>query len=167
MDPTNNNRIFIVCDTKIYLFNLLTLQNIDTVDTFENLRGNISITYDPIINLLAYPDKANGYVKIKNYDKNVTILTNAHENKIACLTISHDGLFLATASDKGRNIRIFRTEDGSFLEEYRVDKSNTQIYCITFDKHVQFFSCTNSTGTISIFSLTSSYKKMKENMKNE
>ncbi len=146
---------------------MLTLHNIDTVDTFENLRGIISITYDPIINLLAYPDKANGYVKIKNYDKNVTVITNAHENKISCLTISQDGLFLATASEKGRNIRIFRIEDGSFLEEYPVDKSDTIIYSITFDKHVQFFSCTNSSGTITIFSLSSSYKKMKENLKNE
>lgn len=146
---------------------MLNLQNIDTIDTFENLKGIIAVTYDPVINLLAFPDKANGYVKIKNYDKNITVLTNAHGTKIACLAISHDGLFLATASEKGRNIRTFRTEDGAFLEEYPVNTSTTQIYSITFDKHVQFISCTNSTGNIPIFSLSASYKKLKQLVKVE
>ena len=162
-----NWRIIIVCDTKIYIFNMINFQNVDTIDTFENQKGIIAVTYDPLINLIAYPDKAVGYVKLKNYDKNETILMNAHDSKIACLALSQDGDFLATASEKGTFVRIFRTANGVFLNEYRRGSEEAEIYSLEFDKNVRFVSCAASTGTIHIFSLESTYKKLREAIKEQ
>ena len=146
---------------------MMNFQNIDTVDTFENSQGIIAITYDPVVNLLAFPDKAVGYVKLKNYDKNETFLINAHNSKIACLAFSPGGLFLATASEKGTFIRIFRSDTGEFLHEYQRGRDMAEIYSLTFDGSVQFIACSASTGTIHIFSLSSAYKKLKEGIKLE
>jgi WD40 repeat protein len=144
---------------------MINFQNIDTIDTFENSKGIIALTYSPTINLVAYPDKASGYVKLKNYDKNETILMNAHNSKIAFLAISQDGVFLATASEKGTYIRVFKTENGLFLNEFRRGKDLADIWSITFDPSIQFLMCTTSTGTVYIFSMSSTYKKFKELIK--
>jgi WD40 repeat protein len=138
---------------------MLNFQNIDTIDTFENLKGIFSITFDQSINLLAYPDKANGYVKIRNYDKNETILINAHSSKLVCITISQDGKFIATASEKGTFIRLFRTFNGELIQEYRVAKNNTEVHSIVFDNNVQFMACSASNGTISVYSMATAIKK--------
>jgi WD40 repeat protein len=118
---------------------MLNLQNIETIDTFENLKGVIAVTYDPAINLIAFPNKSSGFVKIKNLDRNTSILTNAHNSKIAFLALSQDGVLLGTASEKGRNVRIFKTDDGTYLEEYPIDSQSSQIFSINFDKNVKFF----------------------------
>ena len=138
---------------------MINFQNIDTLDTFENSKGILAITYDHKINLLAYPDKAVGYVKLKNYDKNETILLNAHNSRVANLSLGGDGKFLATASEKGTKIRIFTTEDGTYLNEFQVDKNQTEIYSISFNMLNNFILCSCSTGTIYIFSLKKSLEK--------
>ena len=138
---------------------MINFQNIDTVDTFENSKGILAITYDHKINLLAYPDKAIGYVKLKNYDKNETILLNAHNSRIANLSLNGDGKFLATASEKGTKIRMFSTEDGAYLNEYQVDKNQTEIYSIAFNMFNNFLLCSCSTGTIYIYSLKNALEK--------
>ena len=143
---------------------MINFQNIDTVDTFENSQGIIAITCDPAINIIAYPDKASGYVKLKNYDKNENVLISAHNSKIACLAISPDGLFLTTASEKGTFIRVFRTDSGTFLNEFHRDKEVADVYSLAFDASAQFLACTASTGTVHIFSLNSVYKKLKESI---
>lgn len=38
----NKNRIFVVCEQKIYVLKFVNLQNIDTIETYNNVKGNIS-----------------------------------------------------------------------------------------------------------------------------
>lgn len=133
----------------------------ETIDTFENTKGIIAITFQPSINLVAFPDKANGYVNLKNLDKNETLLINAHNSKIAFLSLSSNGVFLGTVSDKGRYIRIFNSEKGIFINEFTMD-SVCEIWNITFDMEVEFFCVNSSSGDIRIFSLKSSNEKMRQ-----
>ena len=93
-------RIFVICEQKIYVFNFISFENIDTIDTYENPRGIVAVSPDPKVNVLAYPDKTKGYVRIKSYDKSTTSLINAHESAIAFISINYDGTLVATASDK-------------------------------------------------------------------
>jgi WD40 repeat protein len=89
-----------VCEQKIYVFNFVTFDNIDTIDTYDNSRGIVAVSADPKITVLAYPDKTKGYIRVKSYDKSITALINAHESSIACLALNTDGTLLASASDK-------------------------------------------------------------------
>jgi WD40 repeat protein len=160
-------RIFVVCEQKIYVFNFISFENIDTIDTYENQKGIIAVSPDPKITVLAYPDKTKGYVRVKSYDKAITALINAHESAIACLSLNNDGTLLATASDKGTLIRLFRTEDGSFLQEVRRGAEKAEIYSISFDPFSKFVACSSDRGTIHIFSLGTALKKLKDDMKEE
>ena len=60
-------------------------------------------------------------------------------------------------------IRIFKVEDGSFLQELRRGTEKADIYSIAFDPLSKFVACSSDRGTIHIFSLSTTQKKLKEN----
>jgi WD repeat-containing protein 45 len=45
---------------------------------------------------------------------------SAHDSHISCMSLTMDGLLLATASTKGTLIRIFNTMDGTRLQEVSI-----------------------------------------------
>ena len=61
--------MIVVCEQKIYVFNFISFQNIDTIDTYENPKGIIAVSSDPRLSVVAYPDKTKGYVRVKSYGK--------------------------------------------------------------------------------------------------
>jgi len=69
---------------------------------------------------------------------------------------------IATASDKGTLIRIFKTEDGSFLQELRRGKEKAEIYSICFHSTSKFVASSSDRGTIHIWSLKNTIKKLNE-----
>ncbi len=93
-------RIFVICEQKIYVFNFVNFDNIETLDTCENPKGIVAVSWHPKITVLAYPDKTKGSVIVKSYDKSLTAIIKAHDSPIASLSLNHDGTMLATASDK-------------------------------------------------------------------
>ena len=158
-------RIIVVCEQKIYVFNFISFQNIDTIDTYENPKGIVAVSPDPKTTVLAYPDKTKGYVRVKSYDKSVTALISAHESAIACIALNTNGSLLATASDKGTLIRIFNAEDGTFLQEVRRGAEKAEIYSISFNQNSLYLACSSDRGTIHIFSLDNALKKLKDGSK--
>ncbi len=64
-------------------------------------------------------------------------------------------------------IRIFRAEDGSFLQELRRGAEKAEIYSLAFDSVSKFVACSSDRGTVHIFSLTTAHKKLKENYKED
>ncbi|WOL20197.1 hypothetical protein Cni_G29000 [Canna indica] len=47
----------------------------------------------------------------------MTKIINAHDSQLSCMTLTLDGLLLATSSTKGTLIRIFNAMDGTQLQE--------------------------------------------------
>ena len=149
------------------MFNFISFENIDTIDTFENPKGIVAVSPDPKVTVLAYPDKTKGYVRVKSYDKSLAALINAHESSIAYLALNSDGTLLATCSDKGTLIRIFKAEDGTFLQELRRGSEKAEIYCISFDPMSKLIACSSDRGTVHIFSLATANQKLKDGNKDE
>lgn len=67
---------------------------------------------------------------------------------------------MATASDKGTLIRIFRTDDGAPLQEVRRGSDKAEIYSIAFDKNSKWIACSSDKGTIHIFTVTKNLQKI-------
>ena len=65
--------MIVVCEQKIYVFNFISFQNIDTIDTYDNPKGIVAVSADPKVTVLAYPDKTKGYVRVKSYGKKFII----------------------------------------------------------------------------------------------
>ena len=161
------DKIFVVCRDKIYVFNLSTFKNMDTLETGDNSHGIVGVSFVQEQTILAYPDKTKGHVRIKNYEKSSTFSIKAHENNIAYISVSYDGNLIATASEQGTLIRIFGTETGDKLQEVRRGKDKADIKHICFSSDYRFLAASNSKGTIHIWSLAPTLKKLIKSVENE
>lgn len=155
-------RLIVVCERKIYLFNLTNFQNMDTIDTFDNNKGLIAVNTDPNSTVIAYPDKNQGIVRVKFYEKEFSLGITAHESHIAAISLNAEGTLLATASDKGTLIRIFNATSSSLLQEVRRGTEKTIIYSIVFNSSSSLIATTSGRGTVHIFSLAGATKKLKD-----
>lgn len=152
------DKIFVVCDEKIYVFNFNTLELLDTLETSNNPKGIISISVKGNT-IVAYPEKGNlGNVVIKDYDKQNEITINAHKGPINCLQLNSDGSLLATASNKGTLIRLYDATNGNLLQELRRGAENADIFSIAFDESNKFLAVSSDRKTIHIFSISKENK---------
>ena len=145
------DRIFVVTEDKIYVFNFNTLELLDSLETKNNNKGIISISIKGNT-IVAYPDKNEiGSVKVKDYDKQNEITIKAHKGPINCLQLNKDGTILATASDKGTLIRLFDTSTGEPIQELRRGSENADIFSIAFDDSNKFLAVSSDRKTVHIF----------------
>jgi WD40 repeat protein len=145
------DRIFVVTEDKIYIFNFNTLEILQSLETKNNTKGIISISLNEN-NIIAYPGKEIGSVQIKDLDnKQYDRIIKAHKGPINFLQLNKDGTILATASDKGTLVRLFDTSTGNTLQELRRGTENAEIYSIAFDNTNRFLAVSSDRKTVHIF----------------
>ena len=162
-------KIFGIIEDKIYIIDLNTLENKAVLETYDNPTGIIGMSNDEKNNklIIAYPINYQGHVNIRNCINRKTSkdskIINAHESRLACLSINKDGSLLATASDKGTLIRIFTIQNGENIATFRRGTKNVSMNCISFSLNNVFLGCTSDGGTVHIFSIVNLMKKKGEN----
>ncbi|XP_057970506.1 autophagy-related protein 18d-like [Malania oleifera] len=143
----------VVLEHKIYVYNFMDLKLLHQIETLSNPRGLCCLSHHSNTFVLACPGLHRGEVRIEHFGLNLTKLINAHDSHIACLTLTMDGLLLATASIRGTLIRIFNTMDGTRLQEVRRGVDKAGIYSIALSPNVQWLAVSSHKGTVHIFSL--------------
>lgn len=147
------DRIVVVLEHKIYVYNFMDLKLLHQIETLANPRGLCCLSHNSNTFVLACPGLQRGQVRIEHFGLNMTKLIHAHDSNIACFTLTTDGLLLATASTKGTLIRIFNTMDGTRLQEVRRGGNRAEIYSIALSPNVQWLAVSSDKGTVHIFSL--------------
>lgn len=152
------NLLFIVCEKKIYVFDVNTSQNIDSFETTSNKRGIIAVNGSKNKTIMAHPiefeDKPDkGYVGIKNYKTKKYFPLLVHEEPISYMEMDYYGLLLATANDKGTIVRIHNCGDKTLLYECKRGKDKTVINFISFDIDYKYIGLSSEKGTIHIWKL--------------
>ena len=150
--------IFIVCEKKIYVFNVQTSQNIDTFDTITNKRGIIAVNGSKDKTIMAHPiqfedEPDKGYVGIKNYKTNKYFPLLVHDEPISYMEMDYKGILLATVNEKGIFIRIHNLLDKTLIYELKRGKDKAIINYITFDLDYNYIGVTSNKGTIHIWKL--------------
>ena len=162
--------IFIVCEKKIFVFNIETSQNIDSLETSTNKNGMIAINGDPEKTIMACPiefnenDSDKGYISIKNYKNNKCFPFLAQDDKISYMAMDYYGLLLATANEKGTLIRIHSCKDGTLLQECKRGKEKAQISYINFDINYKYMGVSSDRKTIHIWKLDNIIEKKGKNI---
>ena len=161
-----NNKIIVLTRNKFYAFNMKTLVTIAIIKTYDNPLGIIATSNGDINNklIVAFPYESQGHVflgEITQKSEKLSVV-QAHDSKIACISINKDGTLLATASDKGTLIRIFTTNDGQKFSEFRRGTKTVEMNCIAFDPNNKFIGCSSNVGTIHIFSIAAITKALDE-----
>ncbi|KAI8564412.1 hypothetical protein RHMOL_Rhmol03G0179500 [Rhododendron molle] len=147
------DRIVVVLEHKIYVYNSTNFKLLHQIETLANPRGLCCLSHNSNTFVLACPGLRRGQVRIEHFGLIMTKFICAHESQIACLTLTMDGLLLATASTKGTLIRIFNTVDGTMLQEVRRGVDKADIYCIALSPNVQWMAVSSDKGTVHLFSL--------------
>ena len=160
------DKLFVINDVNIFVFDLKTLENIEIINTYDNPKGLFSINLDEKNDVIAYlcelNDKKNIGINIKNYEKNSEIKINNKEEMVSYLCLNNLGNLLAIANDKGNEIKIYNCINGDLLADFHRGKEKAEINCICFDKLNNFLAVTSDRGTIHIWSLKKVLQKLIE-----
>ena len=162
--------LFVVCQKRIYVFDFNTFEMIDTIETGDNKKELVAINSSPGNTILAYPSsKGINKITIKNYEEKILFTYTAQEDSVSKMNINCSGTLIATSNENGTTIKIHSCKDGVFLQEFRRGHEKAKINYICFDNDSKLMAVSSSRGTIHIFSMGSTIKKLKEheNLKKE
>lgn len=147
------DKIFIVFENKVFVYNLSDLRLLDSFDTFPNPHGLLSVVGDTDV-MIATLGVRSGEVVIKRYAANMAstyVVNVCHENEIRCVQFSLDGRFLATASAKGTLVRVWTTDSFQKVKEVRRGSEKADIQSIAFSLDSSIIAVTSSRKTLHVF----------------
>ena len=156
------DKIIIVCEQRIYVYNTDKYKLIETIETFKNEIGAIGLNTDENFTVMGFPINPEGFLKVKFYEKSQEAEINAHNSLIYCISINSDGSLVATSSNNGHIIRVFCVANGEFVEEFRRGKEKANISHIGFDEYSSWMSVCSERGVIHIFSMGNVWNICKE-----
>jgi WD40 repeat protein len=132
------DRIVAVTDRKVYVYNFSDLKLLDQIETTNNERGVVALSWATSNPVLVVPGRQKGYVRIDSYHLPAsssaassasassasaganaiahTKLIRAHDTALAAVALSRDALKLVTASVQGTLIRVFDVGTGLPLQ---------------------------------------------------
>lgn len=163
------DRIAIIFEkmVKVYTFSQ-TPQLLHVFETYTNPSGLSCLCSHSANSNLVHIGKKAGHVTIidlANTEKSPIEIV-AHEAPISCLTLSNDGLKLASSSIKGTLIRVFDAESGALLHELRRGTTPCKIFCLNFNRLATKICVSSDRGTIHVFELNSPEKNMRSSLAN-
>ncbi|CAH1444217.1 unnamed protein product [Lactuca virosa] len=151
------DRIVVILAQKIYVYNFADLKLLQQIDTFTNPKGLCEVSHLAGSMVLVCPGLRKGEIRVEHYSSKQTKFINAHDSRIKCLALTHDGRLLATASRKGTLVRIFNTLDGSLLQEVRRGSDKADIYSLAFSPTAERLAVSSDRGTVHVFNLKVDY----------
>ncbi len=147
------DKVVVVLDNRVYVYNFSDLKVIDTIETGSNKRGICALSPSSENTVLVTIGTQLGHVRIANYKTDNVIPIAAHDSELSCLALSYDGSLLATCSVKGTIIRVFDTSTGRKVCELRRGSKNREIYSIAISKNNKWLVASSDGGSVHIFSL--------------
>jgi len=149
------DRIVVVLENKVYVYNFADLNLLDQIDTMPNPKGLCALCPSSTNMVLACPGRKPGYVQVELYDDKPTKtqIIPAHNNALSQIALNLEGNLLATASEKGTLIRIFDTTRGTLWTEFRRGADRAEIYSLAFAPTSNWLCVSSDKGTVHIYSL--------------
>ena len=147
------DRIAVVLETKIYVYNFYDLKLRDKIHTVPNPKGLCCLSSDPNSLVLASPDNKKGTVLVKHYHHDTSLSISMFPTSIACVALSFDGSLVAAACERGTIIKVYSTTDGSVLKEFGRGIDRAVIESLSFHPSSEWLACSSDSGTVHIFGL--------------
>ena len=162
------DKLFVINEKNIYVFDLKTLDNIEIINTSINPKGLFSINSEEKNDIIAYlaesnakeNNKSNFIIKIKNYGNSSEFNIDIKEDMISYISLNGPGNLVAIANDKGSEIKIYSCVNGELLANFLRGKEKAEINYICFDKLSNYLAVTSDRGTIHIWSLKTIIQKL-------
>jgi len=179
----NRKRLIVVLEAKLHVYDLDSMVNLQTLEISTlgarqstgstspeaaRLRcasssSSSSLLTSPLCELS--PDDSNSFLALPAnsvcgdiflYDALNLVefrWINAHKAPLTALKFSLDGTMLATASETGTVIRIFRVPSGEKLFSFRRGTYSATVFSLSFNETSSMLAASSSNGTVHVFSL--------------
>lgn len=142
-----------ITHNSVHIYNIATFQFYGTIETVDNPHEVGDIVWSDVRRVVACLGETVGSIRIYYVDHDKSVIIAAHTRPIAIIKLSDDGRMVATASEKGTVIRVFDTELGTLLGEYRRGMNHAEIHSIAFHPTGRYLLAASSKGTIHVYSL--------------
>jgi len=146
-------RLVVVLEKRLYLYNFSDVKLVDQFETFQNPTGLVSMPSDTEQIIIASLGEKVGQVRVEHYDKRDPIFIDAHNNAISQLVLSPDGTKLATSSTRGTLIRVFDVATKQKLHEFRRGSHVATIHSLSFNKTGSLLCVSSDRGTVHVYNL--------------
>ncbi|CAM8983985.1 unnamed protein product [Rhodiola kirilowii] len=154
----NKRRLVVVLQEKTFIYDLNNVAILDTIDTVPNLKGLCAFSYSLDGCFLALPaSTTKGSVLVYNvmeFQSHCEI--EAHRSPLTAITLSSNGMYLATASEQGTIIRVHLLSDASKSYSFRRGTYPSTIYSLALAPSAQLpdiLVATSISGSVHAFSL--------------
>jgi len=165
----NRKNIVVVLEEFIYIYDIGNMHLLETIDTCPNPNALCSLSPSPDMCYLAYPAGTTLSGDLVVYDatqmQKVCIIS-AHKSALSCIQFNYSGKMIATASDKGTVIRVFSSQVGDLLYQFRRGTYPVHIYSLSFNLSDTFLGVSSDSDTIHIFRLGETENKPVEETNN-
>mmetsp|Transcript_22430 Transcript_22430/g.44025 ORF Transcript_22430/g.44025 Transcript_22430/m.44025 type:complete len:523 (-) Transcript_22430:381-1949(-) len=178
----NRKRLIVVLETQLHIYDLDTMINLQTLEVatlgsssqFNGqgaqttasamTKGGTSLLASPLCELS--PDENTSFLALPANSLSGDVFLydalnlvefrwiQAHKARLTSLQFSQDGSMLATASETGTVIRVFRVPSGERLYSFRRGSYTATVYSLAFDEIGSILAASSSNGTVHLFGLT-------------
>eukprot|EP00812_Abedinium_dasypus_P016013 NODE_968_length_1288_cov_315.959448.p1 GENE.NODE_968_length_1288_cov_315.959448~~NODE_968_length_1288_cov_315.959448.p1 ORF type:complete len:372 (+),score=71.60 NODE_968_length_1288_cov_315.959448:3-1118(+) len=145
--------IAMVCEDSIYVYTCDKLRVILHLTTCANPRGLcvLAVSSDPWI--LCCPGQLPGAIRIQvGQSDSATHVIKAHESPLAALAVTASGSLVASASEWGTVVKLFRSSDGQLLYRLRRSMRPAAVSSLAFRSDDRFLAVAGP-ATVHIFKL--------------
>lgn len=146
----SKNRIIVAMQNKVQVYSLEKKPKIlASYETANNLLGLCRLTNK----LLAFPGRTDGQLQLVHLDTESVSIIPAHTNSLQCITLSRDGEYVATASEKGTIINVFSTSSGAKMANFRRGADSAVMFDLAFSPSGKYLACTSDKLTLHLFDI--------------
>jgi autophagy-related protein 18 len=131
---TNKIRITVATIDKVFIYNTSTMKTLTVLPTADNPKGLQALSPSHSDCFLIFPaSEDRGLVQVYDcFNMQSRSVIEAHNSRLAYLSISNQGHLLATASMKGTMMRVFTLPEGKKLFTFKRGIIPAEIYSIFF-----------------------------------
>eukprot|EP01128_Nolandella_sp_AFSM9_P000160 TRINITY_DN1027_c0_g1_i2.p1 TRINITY_DN1027_c0_g1~~TRINITY_DN1027_c0_g1_i2.p1 ORF type:complete len:258 (-),score=43.40 TRINITY_DN1027_c0_g1_i2:113-886(-) len=158
------DRIVAVLENKVYIYNFADLNLMDQIDTYTNPSGLCAVNATKDDMVMACLGEGVGEVRLDVYAKNQTRIIVAHTTAIQQMCLNLSGSRLATSSERGTLFRVFDTDTGKQLFEFRRGAAPAVIQSIAFNKEGTALVASSDHGTVHVYSCVDAAENQKSSL---
>jgi len=160
--------IVMVCEYVIYVYTSGDVKVILHLDTGSNKLGLCALATGSDPWLLCCPAQNKGAIRIQvGQDAQQTHVFQAHQSGLAALALNQSGSLVATASETGTVMKVFRTADGEALYRLRRSTRPAVISSLAFRSDDGYLAVASSSVTVHIFKLDNATAEVDEKAEKE
>jgi WD40 repeat protein len=141
--------IYVQTEKKLYIYQLNTLLLVKQIDTVQS--PVFSVAECETHNTVVYPSSQLGHIDILNVDTGDISTIYAHYGTIEVICVSHDGKYIATASDKGTIVRMYSVDTRDILHEFRRGIEYVRITQLLFHPSGRILLASSDRGSIHLY----------------